>query len=354
MKIPILPPDVNEGLAGFSVKGDSIVYALSAIKGVGIGIVERIVKERTDNGPFKSLRDFITRLADADINKRLMENFIKAGAFDSLPGNRRQKMSVYIPLMDSLQKEKKNNMAGQMSLFDMANEEEKKNYEIRFPDVEEFDKEVLLAFEKEVIGFYVSGHPLDSYMSLWKRTVTNTTADFILEKEETDPGEGTVRISDGKSVTIGGIVKQKTIKYTKKNQMMAFVTVEDMMGTVEVVVFPRQYERYAPMLQEDKKIFVTGTASVEEDKDAKILLDRLTTFDEAPKEVWIRFDNKEAYEGRREELEQILSSVPGKDEVMIMLKDVRQVKKAGQKIAAVRDVTDRLKAVFGEENIAVR
>ncbi|MCR5654344.1 MAG: DNA polymerase III subunit alpha [Lachnospiraceae bacterium] len=354
MKIRILPPDVNEGLAGFSVKDGAIVYALSAIKGVGIGIVERIVKERTSRGPFRSLQDFITRMADADINKRLMENFIKAGAFDSLPGNRRQKMSVYIPLMDSLIKDKKNNMEGQMSLFDMVGEEQKKDYEIRFPDVEEYDKETLLSLEKEVIGFYVSGHPLDSYMNLWKRTVTNTTSDFVLEEGDEEGLDGNVKVKDGSSVTVGGIVKSKTIKYTKKNQMMAFVTLEDIMGTVELIVFPRQYERYAQKLTEDAKIFVTGNASVEEDKDAKIILERALSFDEAPKEVWIRFADRAAYEAKEEELTRILKEIPGRDKVMIMLNDVRQVKELGCKVTAVADITERLKVAFGEENIAIR
>lgn len=158
MGIAILPPDINKGDSTFSVDGGGIRYGLSAIKSIGKPVIEAIVAERNQRGDFTSLRDFIERMTGKDVNKKAIENFIKAGAFDELPGNRRQKMMVYAQILDAIVQEKKNMMAGQMSLFDFVSEEEKTAYEIHMPDVEEYPKEAKLAFEKEVLGIYISGH----------------------------------------------------------------------------------------------------------------------------------------------------------------------------------------------------
>ena len=266
MGIEILPPDVNEGLVGFSVKDGAIIYALTAIKGVGNQVVDVIVREREKNGPYKTLQDFISRLIDQDINKRLVENFIKAGAFDTLPGNRAQKMNIYGPIMDNIQRNQKNNLAGQLSLFDFADEEQKQEFDIRMPDIPEFKKEVLLNFEKEVTGFYVSGHPLDEYKDFWKKRISATTAEFAYN-DELDEGQEQNQIADGIKATIGGLIAAKTVKYTKNNKIMAFLTIEDLAGSVEVIVFPRQYEMYGSKLAEEAKVFVTGRTNVEDEKD---------------------------------------------------------------------------------------
>lgn len=348
MGIRILPPDVNEGLVGFSVKDGAIVYALTAIKGVGRNIIDLIVAERSQRGPFQNLKDFIERLAEADLNKRVVENFIKAGAFDCLPGTRKQKMSVYVQIMDSMIKDKKNNMAGQMSLFDFASEEEKADYDIKLPDVGEYKKEVLLGFEKEVIGFYVSGHPLEEYEAFWKKRISNTTAEFMLDEEL-----GHAKIEDGKKVTVGGIIAGKTIKYTRNDKMMAFLTVEDLAGSVEVIVFPRDYEKYAAFLAEEEKVFITGRTSVEEDRDGKMILESMMTFEQAPKTLWVKFPSIEAYEQKERVLDSILLTSEGSDRVVIYCEEQKQMKKlpSNKNVKADEVLLNHLRAAFGDANI---
>lgn len=210
MGITILPPDINQGESGFSVNGNSIRYALTAIKSVGRPVIDAVVNERKERGAYTNLQDFITRMADKDINKKAIENFIKAGALDSLGGTRKQFMSAYVQIMDHIVHDRKNNMAGQISLFDIVDESEKSSYDVRLPDVGEYSKDMILAFEKEVLGIYVSGHPLEEFEDLWRRGITNTTADFVLEEES-----GETRVRDNASCTIGGIISNKKIKYTK-------------------------------------------------------------------------------------------------------------------------------------------
>lgn len=348
MGIKILPPDVNEGLVGFSVKDGAIVYALTAIKGVGRNIIDLLVQERELRGPYKNLKDFVTRLADADLNKRVVENFIKAGAFDCLPGTRKQQMSIYVQVMDSIIKDKKSNMAGQMSLFDLVGEEQKADFDIRMPDVGEYKKEVLLGFEKEVIGFYISGHPLEEYETLWKKKISATTSEFMLDEEL-----GRAKIEDGRKVTVGGIIAGKTIKYTKNDKMMAFLQLEDLAGSVEVVVFPRDYEKYAAKLQEEAKVFITGRTSIEEDKDGKIILESMMTFDEVPKTLWVKFPSIQQYEQKERVMTSILAMSEGKDSVVIFCEAEKQMKKlpANQNVKADGQLMENLKSAFGEENI---
>ena len=259
MGIKILPPDINKGEADFSVDGGDIRYGLAAIKSIGRPVIRAIVNDRKELGEFRNLEDFITRISSRELmNKRLVENLIKAGALDVLGGTRKQFMSIYIQIVDHMQQEKKNSMVGQMSLFDMVSEEQKEEFQIRMPDVGEYTKENLLGFEKEVLGVYVSGHPLESYEEEWRKVISATTADF-----QVDPEVGYTKVRDGAREIIGGIIAEKTVKHTKTNQMMAFLTVEDLFGTVEVVVFPRDYEKYRQYLEEDNKIFVKGRVSEE-------------------------------------------------------------------------------------------
>jgi DNA polymerase III subunit alpha len=187
MNIQILPPDVNHSEVTFSVQDHGIRYALTAIKGVGRPIIDALVEDRAQQGAFRNLNDFITRMAEKDVNKRVIESFIKAGAFDSLQGTRKQFMSVYVQIMDKVNQSKKSSMAGQMTLFDLATEEEKEDFEIRLPDVGEYTKDIMLAFEKEVLGIYVSGHPLQEYEALWRKHITSTTVDFTWMKKPEKP-----------------------------------------------------------------------------------------------------------------------------------------------------------------------
>ena len=350
MGIQILPPDINEGESGFSVSDGSIRYALTAIKSVGWPVIEAVVEERKARGPFTNFKDFVTRIADKDVNKRAIENFIKAGALDSLGGTRKQYMSVYVQIMDHIQRDKKNNMAGQMSLFDIVDEEEKDSFDVQLPDVGEYSREMLLGFEKEVLGIYVSGHPMQEYEGIWRKKITATTADFALDEET-----GAVRIRDGESVTIGGMIAEKTIKYTKNDKVMAFLTIEDLVGTVEVVVFPRDYEKNAALLTEDAKVFVKGRASVEEDKDGKVICEKILPFEQPVKKIWIKFPTIEAYKELEEKLFATIAESEGNDGVVIYIENPKAMKELprNRNVKADEALVQELQTVFGRENVKV-
>ncbi len=350
MGIQILPPDINEGDVGFSVSGEAIRYALTAIKNVGRPVIESIVAERNAHGPFTNLKDFIVRTAERDVNKRAVENFIKAGAFDSLGGNRRQYISIYSQVIDGIQKDRKNNMAGQMSLFDIAGEEEKEDFDIVLPNQSEFPKEIILQFEKEVLGVYVSGHPIEEYEGLWRRVITNPTTDFFLQEET-----NTVKLEDRSKAIVGGIIAEKKTKYTKNDKLMAFLTLEDMVGSVEVIVFPRQYETYAALLTEDEKVFVHGSVSVEEDKDAKLVCEKVVAFDQCPRKLWIKFADRETWERLEQSVKFILEPSDGMDEVVFYLEAEKQMKTLPKNATVKADaaLVESLKLLVGEANVKV-
>ncbi|MED9965270.1 MAG: DNA polymerase III subunit alpha [Blautia sp.] len=321
MGIKILPPDINSGTYGFSTDNGAIRYGLSAIKSVGRPVIEALVREREENGKYRSLKDFIERNIE-QINKRAIENFIKAGALDCLEGNRHQKIIVFSQITDSVNQEKKHTMAGQLSLFDIVSEEDKKDFEISMPDVPEFDKEQILAYEKEVLGIYLSGHPLEKYRGMMDKIISARTTDFQPDEET-----GIPKVTDGQKVIIGGMITDKTIKYTKNNKIMAFLTVEDLVGTVEVVVFPRDFEKNQSMLELDNRVFLQGRVSAEDDKASKLILEKMRSFEDVPRELWIQFGNKEEYSRKEQELLQDILKSPGNSGVVIFLRDVKAMKK---------------------------
>ena len=349
MNIKILPPDVNRGAYGFSVDNGAIRYGLSAIKSVGRPVINALVEEREANGEYRSLKDFIERLTGT-VNKRAIENFIKAGALDCLEGNRRQKMLVYGQIVDSIAQEKKNSFAGQMSLFDLVSDEEKKEYEIRMPDVEEYDKEMILAFEKDVLGIYLSGHPLERYRNIMEKMISAKTTDFQPDEES-----GVSKVYDGQKVIIGGMITEKTIKYTRNNKVMAFLTVEDLLGTVEIVVFPRDYEKWQAMLNEDARVFVQGRVNAEDDKPSKLILEKVRAFEDMPQELWIQFKDKAEYAEKEQELLETLKGYAGVSAVVIYLKDVNAMKRlpAGYHARISDSLTGELRKKYGESNVKV-
>lgn len=415
MDIAILPPDVNAGEAGFSVADGKIRYALTAIKGVGRPVIDSLVQERKERGPFTNLKDFITRMSDKkEMNKRAIENLIKAGAMDGLGGTRKQFMSVYVQIADHIAHDKKNNLAGQISLFDIAGEEDKEEFDIRMPDVGEYSKEMLLGFEKEVLGVYVSGHPLEEYQELWQNCISNTAGDFALDEES---GEVEL-VKDQANAVIGGLIADKNVKYTKNDKIMAFLNVEDLIGNVEVVVFPQVYERYSTLLTEDAKVFIRGRVSLEEDKDGKLICDQIISFEDAqaaraanqplfprnyggrgsygnggaggfrnggngngqypngrmagtvpsgqqpqaigtqqkkgmPAGAWIQFPNMEAYKAREAELLQAIADSDGSDDVVIYLRDIKNIKilPPNLRVKADEALMEKLTSQFGKENV---
>ena len=351
MGIRILPPDINKGEADFSVDGGDIRYGLAAIKSIGRPVIKAIVEDREELGVFQNLEDFITRLSAKNIlNKRTIENLIKAGALDTLGGTRKQFMSIYVQIVDHVTQEKKNSMVGQMTLFDLVSEDQKEEFQIRMPDVGEYSKETLLAFEKEVLGIYVSGHPLEAYEEKWKKSISATTADFQLDEET-----GHTKVHDGAKEIIGGMITEKTIKHTKTNQMMAFITIEDLLGTVEVVVFPRDYEKNRDYLEVDSKVFVRGRVSEEDDKPSKLICEKIIPFEQTKKELWIQFPDKETFLDQEQIVYGYLADSDGNDEVVIYCAKERVVKRLpkNRNIGINEQILSRLMNHFGEKRVKV-
>ena len=351
MGIKILSPDINRGYADFSVDNGSIRYGLAAVKGVGLPVIESIVNERKEYGEFTTLEDFITRVSQRGIiNKRVIESFIKAGALDSLEGTRKQFMTVYSRIMDQISHEKKNSMAGQMSLFDIVGEEQKSEFQIRLPNVGEYEKETLLSLEKEVLGIYVSGHPLEEYEDQWKRCVSASTSDFLPDEESGRP-----KVHDGSKEIIGGMIIDKTVKYTKTNQMMAFLTVEDLLGTVEVIIFPRDFEKYKAFIEPDSKVFIKGRVSEEEDKPGKLICEKIVPFSGKTKELWVQFESKEAYLKEEKNFLNMIADSEGNDSVVIYCTLERAVKRlpANRNINIEQGIITRLQNRYSEKNIKV-
>ena len=351
MNIKLLPPDINEGERDFSVSDGNIRYALSAIKSVGRSVIDSIVRERTERGPFASLKDFIERLSGKEVNKRTVESFIKSGAMDCFHVTRRQLMMVYVQVMDQVNQERKKSMTGQMSLFDFVSEEEKAEFDVHYPNVGEYDKELKLAFEKEVLGVYISGHPLEEYGKFLMKNVTAVTTDFYLDDET-----GAARVRDNQSAVIGGMITSKTVKVTKNNQLMAFVSLEDLVGTVEVIIFPRDYEKYQQYLGEDQKIYIRGRVSASDDQQAKLVCEKILPFDEIPKEIWIKFDSKAAYMEREAGLYQIVEAESGPDRIVIFCAREKAVKRLENRYSVQGDdrVLNMLYEAFGEENVKLQ
>ena len=350
MGIEVLSPDVNEGEGGFSVSEGKIRYGLSAIKGVGRPVIEALVKEREENGPFTSMRDFIERLTNKDLNKRAVENFIKSGAFDGLGATRKQSMLIYPMVIDHVSQNKKNALSGQISLFDFVPEDQKQEFDIQMPDVGEYDLETFLSLEKEVLGVYITGHPLQEYEERWKKNITAVSTDFLFDEEEKK-----TRVEDGSQVVIGGMIVGKTIKYTKNNKVMAFLTIEDLVGTVEVIVFPKDYERYQNLMESDAKIFIKGRINAEDEKDGKLICEQIFRFDDAMREIWLQFQTIQNYEEKQEELFKLLAESDGEEEVVIYIADEKVVKRLpkSRTISFDHETASKLYKFLGESNVKV-
>jgi DNA polymerase-3 subunit alpha len=350
MDIRILPPDINEGYGNFSVSGGAIRYGMSAIKSVGIPVIQSIIREREEHGRYQSLKDFILRVGSREVNKRAVENFIKSGAFDGLEGNRKQKMLVFPMIMDQAAQERKTSVAGQMSLFDLAPEEQKQDYEISMPKVPEYEKEELLAFEKEVLGVYISGHPLEQYEEKWRKNITAVSTDFIYDEEQ-----GGAKLADGERVIIGGMITDRTVKFTKQNKAMAFLTLEDLYGTTEVVVFPRDYEKYQSLCVDDAKVFVSGHVDAGEEQNGKLICQRIYGFDDTKKELWLQFATKEDYADAEQTMYGLLRACGGRDQVVVYISGIKAVKRlpANWNVSVDKLELTKFYEVFGEKNVKV-
>lgn len=350
MDISVLPPDINEGESGFSVSGNAIRYGLSAIKGVGKPVVDGILEERERGGPYRSMEDFVGRMSMKEVNKRTLENFIKSGALDTLPGTRRQKMAVGPTMLDEKSRERKSVFQGQLSLFDIADEEDRGEYQITFPEVGEYSKEELLAFEKEILGVYVSGHPLEDYEEAWRSNISATSAEFVVDEETEKAG-----VQEGSRVIIGGMVAGKTVKSTRTNQLMAFITLEDLVGSVEVVVFPKDYEANRDLFVEDAKLFIRGRVSIGDDPVGKLVCEQVVPFEDTPKEVWLQFADKDSFEAGESGILEVLGTSEGRDRVIIYLQKekAKKILPPTWSVHATDRLTDQLRTKLGERNVKV-
>ena len=362
MNIDVLPPDINAGWGEFTAEGENVRYGLYAIKSLGRPVIDKIVEERREGGLYRTLQDFIERIADRDVNKRAVENLIKAGACDSLDGTRKQMTFVYAAMIDQMASKKKSSVAGQMTLFDFATEEEKADYEIQYPNVGEFPKEMMLGFEKEVLGIYLSGHPLEEYTEKIRKNINAVASDFALREVEEGNldamktgAETQVKIKDNQHVIVGGLIAEKKVTFTRNNKAMAYITIEDLTGTVEVIIFPRDYEKYQRYLNTDEKVFVVGRASVEDDKDGKIICERIVPFDETGCELWFQFATMEAYKEKEAVLMDILRDSDGNDEVVIYVANPKAIKRLGknQTVGVTEELLQVLKNFLGENNVKV-
>lgn len=355
MGIELLPPDINEGEYHFSAANGKIRYGMGAIKSLGKNVIDSIVEERKENGIYKNLKDFFKRLSSKEANKRTVEALIKAGAMDCLAGTRKQKLAIYVDVLNSVQKEKKDSIDGQMSLLDFFGAAVQKEFEIAFPDVGEFPKEELLLYEKEVLGIYISGHPLYEYETILRKNITATTAQFQMEQEEqeysSEPMSDTKAV-DGRLYTLGGMITAKKTMLTKKNQTMAFVTLEDLMGTIEMVVFPQVYQKYRQWLEEDQKVFIKGKADISED-GGKLLCENVIPFDQLPKELWIQFEDKQSFRGREIEILSSIRENKGESSVIVFCKKEREIKKMSYLVSISEQYVKNLTEKFGKENIKI-
>ena len=348
MGIKILPPDVNLGEGAFSVDEDGIRFGLSTIKGVGKAVSDAIVRERTLNGKFLSLENFINRLPQKDLNKRSIEGFIKSGALDGMEGNRHEKILNAELFIDKKSKESKAVIPGQMSFFDVVSEEDKDSFVSELIHIEEYPKEELLKYEMEVMGMYVSGHPLEEYISLLEKHSDARSIDFYPDEN------GEIPLESGIKLTIGGLLVEVNKRFTKKGDMMAICTLEDLYGRIELVVFPKAFENYGNELVEGGKVFVKGRVDTSGEEEGKLIVDTVSEFGRVKKELWIQYADKESYE---EDLGNLLTDIgmmSGNDSVIIYLKKERAKKDLGGEWGvpadeAVRILGERL----GSDNVKV-
>ena len=346
MNIQMLPPDVNTSDMEFSVEDNAIRFGLSAVKSLGRPTIKAIIDERSKSR-FTSMQDFISRLY-TDLNKRTLENLIKSGAFDTFGNNRRQMMSVYARMLDNEAKQGKDAISGQMSLFDLVDESEKSQFEIKMPDVSEYTKEDILAYEKEVLGVYVSGHPLDEYAAMWKKHISAMSTDFEIDDETGEP-----KVKVDSKATIGGMIMAKSVKPTKTGQLMAYLTIEDLVGTVEVIVFPRTFSTYRNIIEGTDKLFITGRVNANADENAKLICESVVPFEDVPRKLWIRFASEEEYLKKAADLAEELKYSDGKDSIIIYCtkENKRIALPQSRNIRITPDILASLRAQYGIKNV---
>ena len=348
MGIKILPPDVNLGEGAFSVDKDGIRFGLATIKGVGKAVADVLVRERTLNGKYLTLENFINRLPQKDLNKRSIESFIKAGALDGLAGNRHEKILNAELLIDKKSKESKAVIPGQISFFDVVDKDDRDSFVSEMIHIDEYKKEELLKYEMEVLGMYVSGHPLEEYITMLEKYTDVRSIDFYPDED------GNILIESGRKVVVGGLLSEVNKRFTKKGDMMAICTLEDMYGRIELVVFPKAFESYGSELTEGGKVFVKGRVDTSGEEEGKLIVETVREFGRVKKELWIQYADKASYEEDLGNLLTDIGTLNGNDSVIIYLKKERAKKDlGGEWCVPASKACEILSQRLGSENVKI-
>ena len=353
MGIPVLPPDVNHSDDHFTVEGDSIRFGLGAVKNVGRGLIRSMAAHRREGGPFKSLEDFIQRMGEGELNKRAVENFIKCGAMDCFGYHRSELLAVYDVMMDSIASSRKKNLEGQMGLFSMLQDEDQAAA-IPIPKLNEMKKADLMAMEKETTGIYLSGHPMDDYRGFLRNTHV-VAMGKLLDEENT--------YEDDQIVSVAGIVQGVKMKTTRNNSMMAYVTVEDDTGSLEMLAFSNVLNQYGSLLRENQPVVIVGRLSLRDDKEPQIVINRVRHISDfanqpepapvvsvADRVLYLRLPTQEGTLFRK--VRAILNMFPGKEKTIVYFADTKR--KGATSCAIDQRMIQELIAVLSEENVVIK
>ena len=353
--IAVLPPDLNHSEDHFTVEGNAIRFGLGAVKNVGRGLIRTMVKKREEGGPFQSLEDFIQRMGEGELNKRAVENFIKCGAADCFGNHRSELLAVYDSMMDSIADSRKKNLEGQMGLFGML-EENDAAARIPIPKLNEMRKPELLALEKETMGIYISGHPMDDYRESLKNTHVMRIGSLLDED---------AHFEDDQIVSVAGIVQSLKMKTTRNNSVMAYLTVEDDTGAVEMLAFSNVLSQYGGYLKEGAAVVITGRLSLRDDKEPQIVVNRARPISDyaenpdrepAPKApprkgtLYLRLPGEE---GRLyPKIRAIVNMFPGENGVVLYFADTGA--RRGARAALAEPMLRELKKQLGDGNVVVK
>lgn len=350
LNIAILKPDINKSFTKFTVQDGQIRFGLGSIKNVGVAAIETVIKERTENGEFKSFTDFCERIQSGTVNKKCIECLIKAGCFDEMNQTRATLLASFEKILDTINNQGKNQVANQVSMFDLIESVETVKYQ--YTELKELDKKEILSQEKEMLGIYISGHPLEKIKEEIKKQ-TNINSIQIKDLN----GENSSGFKDGQNVKYAGTITNIKKKYTKRNTIMAFITVEDLYGNTEIVVFDSTYAKCDNILVEENIILVEGRLSIKEDEDARIIVQNIKEFSEnnEPKERknMLKIDITELIEDQKEKLKGAIKFFSG-DRVNMKLSivDKAQIKPCGA-IYLTEEILEQFKEIVGEENVGL-
>ena len=358
MGIRLLPPDVNESDADFTVAGENLRFGLVGIKGIGWGAIRAMVAERESGGPFQSFEDFCRRMIDKDMNRRAIENLIRAGAFDSLGYKRRVLLQAAALILDSVSRESRDNIAGQLDLFG-GDESFAEPKSITMPDLEEYSPQEKMQMEKEVTGLYLSGHPMDEYRDSLRRLGVSSIGAIMSDFEFSD---GPRRFADGQTVTVAGVVSSVRTRPTKNKSLMSYVVLEDDSGAMELIVFQKVLDSDGKYLRENAVLYVRGRISARDDKEPQLMAEALLPLDQAiadaaraaeearEKTLFVKLPSRGDRAMRK--LELLLTMFPGKEPLIIWCEAER--KKIGARCRIHPALLQELREMLGEENVVVK